>query len=227
MPCHHAKRLILRAALGCAGLAAFAPGTACALFGADAPALWQERFFWDALLTARDRLARTQADPAQLAVLKAIAGQTAQQVANLSQIHGYVKAQQDNLAYAFSQSDPGPSLETIHVNFDTLAKGAVQVRNNLYYLTARCRMASSQALPDPEAGQASLVILSQIQQLQLALNALYLDAVTVRGRVYENKWAADKFFLYRTELLYRSVVRIQDSIFTVYNSALELHLRSR
>ncbi|MBI5623496.1 MAG: hypothetical protein HZB91_03470 [Elusimicrobia bacterium] len=200
---------------------------AFALFGADAPALWQERFFWDALLSGRSRLARSQADPAQIPVLKAIAGQTAQQVANLSQIHAYVKAQQDNLAYAFGQPDPGPSLDTIQANFETLAKGAEQVRNNLYYLTARCRMASTQALPDPEASSASLLILGQIQQLQLRLNALYLDTVTVRGKVHENKWAADKFFIFRTESLFRNVVRVQDSIFTAYNSALELHLRSR
>ncbi|MFA6317062.1 MAG: hypothetical protein WC943_06555 [Elusimicrobiota bacterium] len=214
-------------ALAGAALLCCLASPARALFGQDTPALWQERFFWDGLLSGRSRMARTQADPMQVPVLKAIAGQTAQQVQNLEQIHAYVKAQADNLAYAFAQPEPGPSLDTIQANFETLAKGADQVRNNLYYLTARCRMASSQALPDAEAGQASLVILGQIQQMQLRLNALYLDAVAVRGRVHENKWATDKFFLFRTESLYRNVVRVQDSIFTVYNAALELHLRSR
>ncbi|MBI5622785.1 MAG: hypothetical protein HY924_03300 [Elusimicrobia bacterium] len=221
------KPTLLRSVLHGAVLVMGLASPVFALFGKDAPALWQERFFWDGLLSGRSRAARSQADPLQIPVLKAIAGQTAQQVANLSQIHAYVKAQQDNLAYAFGQPDPGPSLETIQLNFETLSKGSEQVRHNLYYLTARCRMASSQALPDPEAGQASLLILGQIQQMQLALNALYLDTVTVRGRVHENTWAADKFFIFRTESLYRNVVRVQDAIFAVYNSALELHLRSR
>ncbi|MBI5210307.1 MAG: hypothetical protein HY927_10085 [Elusimicrobia bacterium] len=218
---------MLKRALPAVALAVGLSLPAHALFGDQETALWQERFFWDALLNARDKLSRAQADPAQLAVLKVVAGQAAQQVANLEQIHAYVKAQQDNLAYAFGQADPGPSLDTIQANFDTLSKGSVQIRNNLYYLTSRCRMASSQALPDAQAAQSSLVILGQIQQLQLRLNALYLDMVAVRDRVQENKWAVDKFFSHQMELLYRSVVRIQDSIFTVYNAALELHLRSR
>ena len=202
------------------------PGSApCADFGA--PSLWQENYFWDALLTARDRLARTQSDPALIPVMKSIAGQVAQQVANLAQIDAYVKSQQDNLRFAFSQEDPLASLETIGANFDTLAKGADQIRNNLYFLTARCRMVSSQTLPDQEMYQAALVILAQVQQLQLRLNALYLDANEAKKIVTENTWATDKTFRHKTDLLMRSVVRAQDSVFSIYNSGYELAMRSR
>jgi len=189
--------------------------------------LWQERYYWDGLLQSRDRLARSQSDPAMIPTLKAIAGQVAQQVANLQQIGVYVKAQQDNLRFAFAQSDPQPSLATIGANFDTLSKGADQVRNNLYFLTARCRMASTQALPDQEMYQATLLVLGQVQQLQLKLNTLYLDAVEDRKIVYQNSWAADKNFRARTESLLRSIVRVQDSVFAVYNSGYELAMRSR
>lgn len=191
------------------------------------PTLWQERFFWDALLTARDRLARQQSDPMMVPVMKAIAGQVAQQVANLGQIHQYVKAQGDNLRYAYSQSDPQPSLDTIKNNFETLTTGCDQVRQNLYYLTARQRMAQSQALPDPEMYQAGLLILGQVQQLQLSLNALYLDTSAVRNVVVDNKWANDKDFSHKTEELMRSVVRVQDSVFSVYNAGYELSMRCR
>lgn len=195
----------------------------------EAPNLWQERYFWDALLTARDRLARTQSDPQMIPVLKAIANQVAQQVANLQQIDAYVKAQHDNLRYAFSQQDPAGSLATIGANFDTLAKGADQIRGNLFFLTVRERLASSQALPDPEMYQATLLILGQVQQLQLQLNALYLDATAVRALALdpEHHWAVDKQFRHRTELLLRSVVRVQDSVFSVYNSGYELAMRCR
>lgn len=191
------------------------------------PTLWQERFFWDALLTARDRMARQQSDPMMVPVMKAIAGQVAQQVANLGQIHQYVKAQGDNLRYAYSQSDPQPSLDTIKNNFETLTTGCDQVRQNLYYLTARQRMAQSQALPDPEMYQAGLLILGQVQQLQLSLNALYLDTSAVRNVVVDNKWANDKDFSHKTEELMRSVVRVQDSVFSVYNAGYELAMRCR
>lgn len=193
----------------------------------DNTSLWQERYFWDALLQSRDRLARSQSDPAMIPALKAIAGQVAQQVANLQQIGVYVKAQQDNLRFAFAQEDPQASLGTIGANFETLGKGADQVRNNLYFLTARCRLASSQALPDPEMYQAALLVLQQVQQLQLQLNTLYLDTVEDRRLVYENGWAADKAFKTRTESLLRSTVRVQDSIFAVYNAGYELAMRSR
>lgn len=193
----------------------------------ESTSLWQERYFWDALLQSRDRLARTQSDPAMIPTLKAIAGQVAQQVANLQQIGVYVKAQQDNLRFAFAQEDPQPSLSTIGANFETLGKGADQVRNNLYFLTARCRMASTQALPDAEMYQATLLVLGQVQQLQLQLNSLYLDTVEDRRLVYENNWAAEKAFKTRTESLLRSVVRVQDSIYAVYNAGYELAMRSK
>lgn len=192
-----------------------------------APTLWQERFFWDALLTARDRMARQQSDPMTIPVMKAIAGQVAQQVANLGQIHQYVKSQSDNLRFAYAQPDPGPSLETISSNFETLTAGCDQVRQNLYYLTARERFAQSQALPDPEMYQTGLLILGQVQQLQLTLNALYLDATAARALVYENKWAGDKHFTHKTDELLRSVMRVQDSVFSVYNAGYELSMRCR
>lgn len=192
-----------------------------------APALWQERYFFDALLQARDRLARSQSDPAMIPVLKAIAGQVAQQVANIQQIDAYVKAQHDNLRFAFQQEDPEPSLATIGANFETLAKGADQIRGNLYFLTARNRIASSQALPDPEMYQAALLMLTQVQQLQLQLNALYLDTVEAQRIVGENQDATNKHFRHQTEMLARSVVRVQDSIFSVYNAGYELAMRCR
>lgn len=197
--------------------------------GADAaaPSLWQEMYLWDALLTARDRLARSQSDPAMIPVMKSIAGQVAQQVANMAQIDAYVKSQQDNLRYAFSQEDPAPSLETIGANFDTLSKGAEQIRNNLYFLTVRCRIAATQALPDPEMYQAALLILGQVQQLQLRLNSLYLDANDAHKIVGDNAWGTDKHFRHKSDLLLRSVVRVQDSVFSVYNSGYELAMRSR
>lgn len=193
----------------------------------EAPSLWQERYFFDALLSARDRVARGQSDPQLLAVMKAIASQAAQQVANLTQIEAYVKSQQDNLRYAFRQDDPQPSLATIQANLETLGKGAEQIRHNLYYLTARCRIASSQALPDPEMYQAGLLILGQIQQLQLGLNTLYTDSVAVQGIVLENKWATNKFFKHKMDGLMNNVVRIQDSVFAVYNAGYELTMRCK
>ena len=191
------------------------------------PTLWQERFFWDALLGARDKMARQQSDPMMLPVMKAIAGQVAQQVANLAQIDRYVKSQADTLRFAYAQADPQPSLATIHDNFTTLTIGCDQVRQNLYYLSARQRLAQSQALPDPEMYQAALLILGQIQQLQLTLNTVYYDAVAVRGQVIENKWASEKFFTHSAEELLRSVVRVQDSVFSVYNAGYELAMRCR
>lgn len=191
------------------------------------PTLWQERFFWDALLSARDKMARQQSDPMMVPVMKAVAGQIAQQVANLGQIDQYVKAQADNLRFAYAQPDPKPSLATIADNFTTLTTGCDQVRQNLYYLTSRQRMAASQALPDPEMYQAGLLILGQDQQLQLTLNSLYYDALAARGLVNDNAWANDKFFTHKTEILMSSVVRIQDSVFAVYNAGYDLTMRCR
>lgn len=191
------------------------------------PALWMERFFWDALLQSRDRLARQQSDPNLVPMMKAVAQQVAQQVANLQQINEYVKTQKDNLDYAFQQDDPKPSLQTIQENFDTLAKGNDQVRQNLYFLTVRCRLASSQALPDQEIYNAALLILGQVQQLQLTLNSLYLDTLAVRNVVAENRWGTDKHFRHTTDELLRSAARIQDSTFSIYNAGYELAMRSR
>jgi hypothetical protein len=193
----------------------------------DGPTLWQERAFWDALTTARDSLTRQQSDPMMVPVMKAIAGQIAQQVANLAQIDQYVKAQSGNLTYAYSQPDPKPSLATIADNMTTLTTGSDQVRQNLYYLTARQRLAASQALPDQEMYQAGLLILGQVQQLQLTLNSLYYDAVAARGVVDQNRWANDKIFTHRTEELMRSVVRVQDSVFAVYNAGYDLTMRCK
>ncbi len=160
-------------------------------------------------------------------VMKAIAGQIAQQVANLKQIDQYVKAQGDNLRYAYAQPDPHPSLATIADNFATLNIGCDQVRQNLYYLTARQRFAAAQALPDQEMYQAGLLILGQVQQLQLTLNTLYYDTLAARGVVYQNAWANDKFFTAKTENLMFSVVRVQDSVFAVYNSGYDLTMRCK
>ena len=193
----------------------------------DPPTLWQERFFWDALTSARDKLARQQSDPMMVPVMKAVAAQITQQVANLGQIDQYVKAQADNLRFAYAQPDPKPSLSTISDNFTTLNTGCDQVRQNLYYLTTRQRLAASQALPDPEMYQAGLLILGQIQQLQLTLNSLYYDALAARGLVGDNKWANDKFFTHKSEELMRSVVRVQDSVFSVYNAGYDLTMRCR
>ncbi len=213
-----------RAWLAVVGLALAAAVPAAA---DSSPVLWQEATFFDALLQARDRLARTESDPNMLPVLKAIAGQVAQQVLNLRQIDGYVKAQQDNLRYAFSQPDPKPSLKTIGANLETLAHGSDQIRSNLYFLTARERIASTQALPDTEMYQADLLILGQVQQLQLQLNALYLDSAAAQKIVQSNDWAVDKYFRHDVELLMRSVVRTQDSVFAIYNAGYELATRSR
>jgi len=212
-----------RGALALALAAAAWPAPAAA----EGPLLWQESYFFDALLQARSRAARGQSDPQLLPVVKAVAGQVAQQVVNVQQIDLYVKAQSDNLRYAFTQEDPEPSLETIRSNFETLTKGNDQIRNNLYFLTARCRMASSQALPDPDLYQAGLLLLGQVQQLQLALNSLYLDTAAARQLVGENAWAADKYFRHASEEVLRSVVRIQDSVFSVYNAGYEFSMRSR
>jgi hypothetical protein len=193
----------------------------------EPPTLWQERFFWDALTSARDKMARQQSDPMMVPVMKAIAGQIAQQVANLGQIDQYVKSQADNLRYAYAQPNPAPSLSTIADNFTTLTTGSDQVRQNLYYLTARQRLAASQALPDQDMYQAGLLILGQIQQLQLTLNSLYYDTQAARGLVDQNKWANERFFTHRTEQLMMSVVRVQDSVFAVYNAGYDLTMRCR
>ncbi|MBI4371610.1 MAG: hypothetical protein HY552_04865 [Elusimicrobia bacterium] len=207
-------------------IALAAAGPASALFE-SAPALWQERFFWDALTSARDKMMRRQSDPVLIPMMKSVAGQVAQQTANVMQIGRYVKAQGGNLRYAYAQADPQPSLATISDNLRTLTAGCDQIRHNLYYLTARERLAQSQALPDQDMYRASLLILGQVQQLQLALNQLYYDAAGMRGQVAQNSWANTRFFAHRSDELLRSVVRIQDSVFAVYNAGYELAMRCR
>ncbi|MBI4386430.1 MAG: hypothetical protein HY551_03530 [Elusimicrobia bacterium] len=189
--------------------------------------LWQEHFLWDALMTARDRVARQTADPHLLPVVRAIAQQTAQQSANLQQIQFYAKAQQDNLRFAFNQTDPTPSLATIRSNLETLQKGVSQIRHNLYYLTARTRMASSQALPDPELMKTATLLINQIQASQMQLNSLYADAVAVQSQLATETWLRDKPLRYQADLLVRATANTQDAIFSIYNSSYELYLRSK
>jgi len=200
------------------------PAAAASWIGAR---LWQESFFWDALMSARDKAARQAADPQLLPAMKTLAEQVAQQAANIKQIQNYAKSQQDNLRYAFSQDDPKPSLATIRQNLDTLAKGTDQIRHNLYYLTARCRLASGQALPDPELTTSAAVLIGQIQQVQLQLNALYTDTAAIAPLLEAEAWTVDKFFRHGYDTFLQSVVSVQDSVFTVYNSAYEIHVRSR
>ena len=101
---------------------------------AATPLLWQERYYFDALLQARDRQSRSQSDPNLIAVLRSIAGEILQQAANIKQIDAYAKVQQGSLRYAFAQNDPIPSLKIVGINLSTLSQGAVQVKNNLSYL---------------------------------------------------------------------------------------------
>lgn len=189
--------------------------------------LWMERYFWDGLLHARTRAARVSADPALLKAVELIAHQAAQQAVNLQQIQLYAKTQTDNLRYAFTQQDPKPSLLIIQNNMHTLAKGTEQVRNNLYYLTTRVRLCSSQALPDPKLTQTATLLIAQIQNIQLALNTLYLDSVSVQNAVRSETWAVSEFFRYSSEHLLRSVVNVQDSVFSVYNASYELYILSK
>ncbi|MBI5596805.1 MAG: hypothetical protein HY928_12000 [Elusimicrobia bacterium] len=190
---------------------------------ADSATLWQERYVWDALLQARDRAARVSADPKLLEVVKTIAYQAAQQTANLEQIRNYAKSQGENLRYAYAQEDPNPSLAVIQGNFQTLAKGAEQVRNNLYYLTARLRLCQTQALPDAKLVENAMLVIAQIQQIQLRLNDLYLDTSASHAAVKAESWAGDDFFRFSSEHLLRAVVEVQDSVFTVYNAGYELY----
>lgn len=208
-------------------LGALLPGRADAAATLAEARLWQERFQWDGLLQARARAARISADPALLKVVELIAHQVAQQSANLKQIQSYVKAQSSNVRYAFSQQDPGPSLTVIQNNLHTLAKGTVQVRNNLYFLTTRVRMSGSQALPDPKLSQLAKLLIAQIQSVQLTLNTLYTDTVAVHGIIMADTWAVNEFFRYSSIHLLRSVVQVQDSVFAIYNASYELYVLSK
>ena len=189
--------------------------------------LWQERFFWDGMLTARGKAARVSADPRLLEVVNLLAHQVAQQALNLQQIQSYAKAQVDNLRFAFNQDDPGPSLAVIQNNFTTLGKGTEQIRNNLHFLTTRTRLCASQALPDPKLTQQATILIAQIQNVQLKLNALYLDSAQTARMVRAETWGVDRHFRYTTEYLLNTAVSVQDAVFSVYNSAYELYLLSK
>ena len=139
----------------------------------------------------------------------------------------YAKSQGENFRYALAQEDPNPSLKVIEGNFQTLAKGSEQVRNNLYYLTARLRLCQTQALPDPKLTEMAMLVIAQIQQIQLRLNDLYLDTAATHQQVKAEQWAGDDFFRFSAEHLLRAVVETQDSVFTVYNAGYELYLLSQ
>ena len=215
----------MKTALSLLFLAAFASPARAAKAGEAL--LWQERFYWDGLLQARERAARQSADPALLEVVVSLAHQAAQQAANIQQIQTYVRSQLDNLRFAFSQEDPGPSLAVIQNNFTTLARGAEQIRNNLYYLTARARMAGTQALPDPKLSENSTLLIAQIQNIQLKLNALYADASAVQASAQGETWAVDEFFRFSAQSLLFAVISVQDSVFAVYNASYELYTLSK
>ncbi len=193
----------------------------------ESPVLWQERYYFDALLQARDRQQREESDPEMIPVLKAIAGQAAQQGVNLKRLGLYVAAQKGNLRFAFAQKDPDPSLGVILSNLMTLTRGAGQIRNNLNYLSVRCRLASSQALSDPKMEQASLIILAEIRQLQLILNPVYLDAAAVEESASALSRPQDGYLRSSVGMLVQSLRRVQDSVYSVYNSARDLALRCR
>jgi len=189
--------------------------------------LWQEHFFWDALLAARDKLARISADPNLLPAVRTIAQQVASQAANLQQIEKYTKTQQDNIRFALKQGDPSHSLAVIRGNLETLTKATNQVRSNLYYLTARCRIASSQALPDPELTKTVAVLINQVEAVQAGLDNVYADAAGVQSQIEDDARIKDKALRYDGNLIVRSVTRTQDAVSTVYDSAYELYLRSQ
>ncbi len=74
---------------------------------------------------------------------------------------------------------------------------------------------------------SSLLILGQVLKLQLQLNETYLDSVEIRRLSHTNRWASDKDFRQKADALLKSVVRIQDAVFSVYNAGYELTVRSR
>lgn len=216
------RRALLLAALCAAPVAA---GDAAP--DLDGAQLWQERMLWDGLIHARDRAARVSSDPRLLKVVLAIAHQTAQQAANLEQIDLYAKGQIDNLQFAFAQQNPGPALEIIQNNFATLAQGAEQIRNNLYYLTTRVRMCSTQALPDPKLVEKTSLLIAQIQDIQLKLNDLYTHTAAVNAAVAAETWGVEDYFRFAAQNLLRAVVEVQDSVFAVYNASYELYVLSK
>lgn len=194
---------------------------------ATAPLLWQERYYFDALLQARDRQSRSQSDPELIPVLRSIAGEVLQQAANIKQIDAYAKVQQGSLHYAFAQNDPVPSLKIVGINLSTLAQGALQVKNNLSYLDVRCRLASSQALSDQQVYRSSLLILVEVRQLQFALNNLYADSQKAEKIIKDQSEFNTRHFQYQADFFMRSLSSLQGAVFALYNSGYDLALRSR
>ena len=189
--------------------------------------LWQEDTYWDGLLTGRSREIRQSADPNLIPVLRIITQQLAQQSLNLRQIEAYTKVQQDNLQFALQESNPSESLATIQANLDTLAQGTRQIRSNLCYIGVRCRLASSQALPDPKLTTTAAALIKQVQSTQLQLNTLYIDAAAFQAKLKTQVRPRQNFLRFRAHLLVRSILETQDSIFTVYNASYEIYLRSK
>ncbi len=194
---------------------------------APAPLLWQEHYYFDALLEARDRQSRSESDPNLVPVLRSIAGEALQQAANVGQIDSYVKTQFGSLHYAFHQDDSDASLKIIGLNLSTLGQGMVQVKNNLAYLTVRSNIAFSQALPDPKIYQNALLILAEVKRLQLEVNSLYLDASSNDKVIKSHADEESPLFIYQSHFFIRSLYSLQGEVFALYNSAYDIALRAR
>ena len=198
-----------------------------ATFAASVPLLWQERYYFDALIEARDRQSRSESDPNLVPVLRSIAGEVLQQAANVGQIDSYVKTQLGSLRYAFNQDHPSASLKIVGLNLSTLGQGMVQVKNNLAYLTVRSNIAFSQALPDSQIYQNSLLILAEIKRLQLEVNSLYLDAIADDKVIESHQDDESPLFVYQSQFFIRSLYSLQGEVFSLYNSAYDIALRAR
>ena len=194
---------------------------------APVPLLWQERYYFDALLEARDRQSRSESDANLVPVLRSIAGEALQQAANVGQIDAYVKTQLGSLHYAFHQDDSSASLKVIGLNLGTLGQGMVQVRNNLAYLSVRSNIAFSQALPDPHIYQNSLLILTEIKRLQLEVDSLYLDATADDKVVQSHRDEESPLFIYQSQFFIHSLYGLQGEVFALYSSAYDIALRAR
>ena len=140
----------------------------------------------------------------------------------MSRVDAYAKSQKDNLGFALAQPKPQKDVAVIGANFWTLSQGSDQIRSNLYYLSVRCRMARSQALPDKDMYESSLLILRQVQRLQLALNSLYRDAVSSETAMQTHRDVVDPYSFQEFHMFKRSVMRLQPSIYRVYNAGYAL-----
>lgn len=192
--------------------------------------LWQEDSLMDALISeggTHNRSRRETADPNLIPVLQNVTQQVAQQVLNLEQIEAYTKIQADNLQFAFHETDPETSLATIQSNLDTLSQGTSQIRNNLFYLAVRCRIAATQSLPDPELARTAAVMIHQVQAAQRQLNMLYADATALQNQINARTRHKQNFLRYNASILVYSIFHTQKSIFAVYNAAYEIYLRSK